>query len=178
MKKFLILAIIAIVAAAGCEKPKRFDPKAAQVYINSKKEVTKGYAERLSNLEVIKQADGLHSTKGELGLADFNKDLTNIRIVGEAGWVVGTSGPGEGLLTEEFLCGRNVILIIRNPKTLLPSDTIAYIPNSIMITMEQQIRAAYTAGNWEECYRLFREGYVFTPITAAEYRALKAAGNN
>lgn len=55
-------------------------------------------------------------------------------------------------------------------------DTIAYIPNKVVIEAEQKIKAAFDAGDYEECLRLFKEAYVFTPTTGPQWRALKAKG--
>lgn len=57
-------------------------------------------------------------------------------------------------------------------------DTIGYIPNRVIRKAESDIKAAFEAGNYDECMRLFRDAYVFTPITGPEWRALKAKGEN
>ena len=56
--------------------------------------------------------------------------------------------------------------------------SIAYIPNATLRTAETAIRAAYEAKDIEACYTAFNTAYTFTPITGAEWRALKSAGQN
>lgn len=55
-------------------------------------------------------------------------------------------------------------------------DTVAYIPNSVVLNARAKITTAFDAGDYETCYRLFDDAYVFLPITGAKWRALKAAG--
>lgn len=55
-------------------------------------------------------------------------------------------------------------------------DTIGYVPNEVIKRAEVAIHAAFDAGDYDECMRLFEEAYVFIPTTGAEWRALKAAG--
>lgn len=57
-------------------------------------------------------------------------------------------------------------------------DTLGYIPNRVIRDAETKIKAAFAAGDYDECLRLFNEAYVFTPITGAEWRALKAKNEN
>lgn len=55
-------------------------------------------------------------------------------------------------------------------------DTVAYIPNSVVLDARAKITAAFEAGDYETCYRLFDDAYVFLPTTGPKWRALKAAG--
>lgn len=55
-------------------------------------------------------------------------------------------------------------------------DTIAYTPNSVMKQMEIEIKAALAAQDTTLAYNVFNDGMRFTPITGAEWRALKALG--
>jgi hypothetical protein len=54
------------------------------------------------------------------------------------------------------------------------SDTIGYIPNSIMRSAESRIKAAYEAQDNEAVYNIFNDTFVFYPITGKEWLALKA----
>lgn len=55
-------------------------------------------------------------------------------------------------------------------------DTVAYIPNAVARECKAKIMKALEVGDLEECYRIFREDYTYTPITGAELRKLKADG--
>lgn len=57
-------------------------------------------------------------------------------------------------------------------------DTLGYIPNAVVRKAEADIKAAFNAKDYDECMRLFREAYVFIPITGPEWRELKAKGEN
>lgn len=55
-------------------------------------------------------------------------------------------------------------------------DTIAYIPNSVVLKARAEITEALNREDFTECYRLFDEAFVYVPITGEKWRALKAAG--
>lgn len=55
-------------------------------------------------------------------------------------------------------------------------DTIAYIPNSVMDEATKKIEEAYNDSNYTEVYRLFNEAFTFKPITAKQWKRLKALG--
>lgn len=55
-------------------------------------------------------------------------------------------------------------------------DTVAYIPNSVVLEARAKITAAFNDGDFDTCYKLFDEAYVFLPTTGAKWRALKQAG--
>lgn len=55
-------------------------------------------------------------------------------------------------------------------------DTVAYIPNSVVLEARAKITAAFAAGDFDACYKLFDDAYVFLPTTGPKWRALKAAG--
>lgn len=57
-------------------------------------------------------------------------------------------------------------------------DTLGYIPNAVVRKAEADIKAAFNAKDYDKCMRLFREAYVFIPITGPEWRELKAKGEN
>ena len=55
-------------------------------------------------------------------------------------------------------------------------DTVAYIPNSVVLEARAKITAAFNDGDFDTCYKLFDEAYVFLPTTGAKWRALKQTG--
>ncbi|MEF9950901.1 MAG: hypothetical protein RR752_06940, partial [Mucinivorans sp.] len=110
-----------------------------------------------------------------LGISDEQKDLTTPKIMLWGMWVI-----HENKLTLEFLESKDMILVTRegmkgNGKI---TDTLAYIPNAQLRAAEKSIKDAYTAGNYDEVYRLFDQAYQFTPINGKDWLALKAKGEN
>ena len=84
----------------------------------------------------------------------------------------------EGQYVGEFIEGEDFVLtrlLSINPYKL---DTIAYVPNSIIRIAETAIKSAYARKDYRECYRIFDTAFTFTPITGAEWRALKALDQN
>lgn len=84
----------------------------------------------------------------------------------------------EGKYVTEFIEGYDMILL--HFRTMTPDairDTIGYIPNSVMRAAEAATKKAYNERNMDEVLRIFNEAFTFRPTTGAEYRALKAAGN-
>lgn len=55
-------------------------------------------------------------------------------------------------------------------------DTVAYIPNSVVLEARAKITSAFAAGDYDACYKLFDDAYVFLPTTGPKWRALKASG--
>lgn len=85
----------------------------------------------------------------------------------------------DGELQEEWITAVDVVFRTY-PMTNRPdlTDTIAYIPNSVLRTAEVAIRKAYAEKDIEACYTIFNTAYTFTPITGAEWRELKKLGQN
>lgn len=184
--KQLILLAAAILALASCKKESgngRLDPN-AKVALNPAPGTVLGSVapskaydpnnpEHLTARQIVEQADALLAGKSILGIADWNRDLVRNRIVMSSTWVIRQNGD----LEVRSLQDRDQILVTLAPGNI-PIDTIAYIPNSVMESLEVQITAAYNAEDYATCYRLFEDGFVFTPITGTEWLELKAAGQN
>ncbi len=179
MKKLLLIAAACLVLS-GCKKDSdgRLDPNAT-VALNPAPGVKAaaedaGNPAHLTARQIVEQADALLATEiGILGIADWNRDFDRNRIVMSSTWVIAQ----DGTLYDIALKARNHILVTLDRENH-PVDTIAYIPNSVMQDLEQRVMAAYEAADYATCYRLFEEGFVFTPITGAEWLELKAEGKN
>lgn len=177
MKKLILLLTVGTLLAS-CEKENnggRLDPNAT-VALNpapGTKTDTPENPQHMTARQIIEQADALISSIGITGIADWNRDLERNRIVMSSTWVIRQNGDLEVYSLQD----RNQILVTLDNQNH-PIDTIAYIPNSVMQSLEQQITAAYNAEDYATCYRLFEDGFVFTPITGAEWLELKAQGNN
>lgn len=74
----------------------------------------------------------------------------------------------DGNLKPIFIEAYDILLTTENF-----ADTIAYIPNSVLRSAEIAIKAAYSAENYTEVYRLFNEAYTFLPITGNEWHKLQ-----
>lgn len=61
-------------------------------------------------------------------------------------------------------------------------DTVAYIPNAVMDSMQPLMEAAFEKGNkdndWSVLLHLFKNGYKFIPISGEEYKELARQGKN
>lgn len=187
MKQLILLAAAVIgVALTSCKKESnngRLDPN-AKVALNPAPGTVLGSVapskaydpenpEHLTARQIVEKADALISDGGIMGIGDWNRDFEHNRIVGSSTWVVAQNGTLETAL----ITSHNNILVTLAPGNI-PIDTIAYIPNSVMESLERQITAAYEAEDYATCYRLFEDGFVFTPTTGTEWLELKAAGQN
>lgn len=63
-----------------------------------------------------------------------------------------------------------------HPDMFFDLYTIGYIPNEVTTRARREVTAAFNKEDYEECYRLFDELFVFVPTTGAKWRAMKAAG--
>ena len=66
---------------------------------------------------------------------------------------------GEPVFYKDFLYGHGVYIT-----TGTGLDTLAYIPDSVLINARPLIEAAFADENYTEVYRLFNEAFTFLPI--------------
>ena len=194
MKK-IILFLLALVVFIGCnpEEPIvekiKIDPLAT---VDIKPD-PKGWGnlrstnpEHLSALEIVEQTtamqyynpDILDYVDGvwERGFDEMQRDLNPDNPMLKM-WALDIITE-EGEYLPHFIESENIILMSFDLTVVdSPRDTIGYIPNSVMRTAETAIKAAYANGDTEAVYQLFNEAFTFRPITGAEYKALKEAGN-
>jgi len=177
--KIMLVTLLAI-GLFSCEKETEFrlDPS-APVYLNGREAVSAAKGQELLSIkEVIKRASDFVflNSLNDLAYGSIDgiceRDTVNNRIVGYSGWVI----TADGDLQTEFIESRNFLLINYDWKTV--RDTLGYIPNSVMEAAETAIRAAYEAEDYKECYRLFKEAFIFYPITGEGYRQLVEQGIN
>lgn len=185
MKQLFIL-LFAVAAFVGCEKEKDnlLDPN-AMIAINPAPDIkAETNPKHLSAKEIVEQATILSfwNTKfwdqaaQEREFGDHQKDFINHRLLMAGFDIIQTTGALELWFIEgsDFL----VEAWYDRGKPEFRKDTIAYIPNAVIRAAEVKIKEAYANKDYKECYRLMDEAFTYTPITAAEWRALKAAGNN
>lgn len=55
-------------------------------------------------------------------------------------------------------------------------DTIAYIPEQVVAPARVKMMEAFQRQDYDECYRLLEESFIYVPCTGEEYRAMEAAG--
>lgn len=200
MKKLLLLSLVVLLAACGNnndnnepKEPFKIDPLAT-VNIKPEKGAWKAPAMRvksenpqhLSALEIVKKAAIIqfynpnimqHAERWERAFDKLQRDTISDPPALKM-WATDIINE-KGEFVPDFIEAKDVILIhfspIYDPNAI--RDTIGYIPNSVMRTAEKAIKEAYQANNPDEVLRLFNDAFTFRPITGAEYKALKQAGN-
>lgn len=138
--------------------------------------------EHLSALEIVKQTVGLSFQNVPLygeQAADrgFSEEMRDTVSDPPSLKMLGTDIIYEGNYYPEFIECTDCILFIALDGGL-HRDTVGYIPNSVLRAAEVEIKTAFEALDNEEVYRLFNEAFTFVPVTGAEWRALKAKGEN
>jgi hypothetical protein len=182
--KIMLVTLLAI-GLFSCEKETEFrlDPM-APVYFNGREVASDAKnQEALTIKEVIKTASDFNFQNfgdwyGTIG-GNCIRDTVNNRIIGYNSWVIADNGS----LKTMFIEGRDFLILNidyenRNEDFTYPRDTLGYIPNSVMQQAETDIKAAYNAEDYDECYRLFEEAFVFYPVTGAQYLELVGQGIN
>lgn len=108
------------------------------------------------------------------GFTDAQRDLENNRLKMWASDIILDRG-GTIELETTFLLARDVTLIdARGDK----SDTIAYIPNSVIKQAYKDIKEAFDKKEYQKVYDLFEKAYTAIPITGEQYKELKRQGKN
>lgn len=194
MKKLLFVALVAI-AFASCEKDEqsafkvkatdKISIKAAASVAKSPMQKVQSVYSHLSALEIVKKTTeiSLRDTRNGVWGRSFSSDQrdtvsTTPKLLMWATDVISLDGQLQNDFLGNFLQATDIVFVHYNLSTPTLRDTIAYIPNSVLRAAETEIKAAYEAKNIESCYTLFNEAYTFIPITGAEWRSLKASGQN
>jgi hypothetical protein len=182
MKKLLFLAILAL-AFAACEKteienPKgKFDPEAMITirgkFSNALSPMQKAKFYGLSPLDVVEQSRNLKWTTNWAGnwyterpeyvsrvvsedlQKDYNLPAIKMFSTDVIDWL-----PVPGVyLIKDFIYGRDVVITDSN------NDTIAFVPDSLIINARDKIEIAFNDSNYTEVYRLFNEAFTFYPFS-------------
>lgn len=115
------------------------------------------------------------------------RDITNNRLIYQGVQVVSSIGTLGSFVTD---CKEAVLIAYndRDGNIIHPlqfeghpdfgqyCDTIGYIPKAVLTRARNEITAAFDREDYDECYRLFNELFIFKPTTGEKWRALKAAG--
>lgn len=180
MKK-LLLIIVSFIILGACEKDNkgRLDPN-AMISIWPAGHVGTKSTGHLSDYEIVRQTRTMSfynpthfgDQVGVRGFSEAQRDTINNRLLMWGTDII----TQQGEYTGEFIEGFDIV--IRRHPTIDTHDTIAYVPNSVLNAARVRIQAAYAEQNYTAVYAIFDSAFVFIPITGAEWRALKAAGQN
>lgn len=180
MKKaiFLLLSLVFVFASCGEKASKKLDPNAVLsirpakgVQVRSTEHLTAlQIVEQTLNMEFIYDVTGKPSSRGFApAQRDLNPEAPRLKM-----WGSDIINDYDGL-APIFLKARDVVLTRGEEYKL---DTIAYIPNKILIEGYPKIKEAYDKGDYETVYKMFDSFYTFIPINHAEYEALREKGEN
>lgn len=182
MKKLLFIATL--IFAISCSKDNgKLDPSAVvSIRPAASSQLTTKASPYLSNKEIVKQADDIswyanYQTSSVLrGFAPTQRDTINIRLLMWSVDIINQYGEYE----TAFIEGRDFVIrrIINKGQWPVLYDTIAYIPQNVIIYARNAIKLAYDAKEFSRCYELFDNAFTFKQITGPEWRELKKQGLN
>lgn len=138
----------------------------------------------LSDKEIVRQTfelsglntDGFNSTRG---FADVQKDtVNNVLMMWPEDIIYNENGSYK--ICEFFITMRNVIIRRVIDYTVINGDyqfdTIAYIPNSVIIRADSVIHEMYKKSDFDGIKKEFNTAFTFLPVTGKEWRELEKAG--
>lgn len=193
MKKILFLLLTFAVVLTSCD-PKdvpdnkgKLDPNATILLRPAKGvQLRSANPDHLTALQIVEQTksmafysryfDNKYTDEPQplfRGFSDPQRDYQTPALKMWASDIISEDANAQPYYQREFIEGFDFILTKGEN-----ADTVAYIPNSVLANARGLVKAAYDAGDFAECYRLFHEVFTFIPITGAEWRALKAANQN
>lgn len=187
MKQALLLISTVILSFSCLPSIKYIDPwDHISLKVNNSSNST-----QLSNTEVVKQATYIQNFNKNNDMPGDNIWTYSIEDSNRKPETNSFQFPGtfvynlNGTLNPRYLLSENILLVRSipkkiksgesklNPTKLMTLDTIAYIPSSAIKTAKIEIEKAFIEKRAEDCYKIFEEMMVFTPITGAEFRKLK-----
>ena len=187
MKKLLFIFSIMLLFAVSCEdddtKVFKIDPD-AKIYVKAETATKHATKSTLTPLEVVKQAQYLMGRNDSIapdspltwtwvGKDTISEEPALLRWGTDI--IYDMTGYGDYGIQYAFINSYDLVICIGN---LLPTDTIAYIPNANMINAKALILEAYANQDTAAVYGVFKDAFRFIPITGAEWRTLKAQGLN
>lgn len=167
MKKLLSLLLLATLMVACKKEPEPFklDPNAMVILRGD--ESAKSFIPGLSALEIVENGVNIKWQSHYAGniyhedirqisstFADVQKDFEIPALM-----LWGTSIISqEGEYYKDFTHGFSVYITDNN------NDTIAHVPDVVIVNAKLLIEAAFEAEDYEEVYRLFNEAFTFQPF--------------
>ncbi len=185
MKKLLFIALVAIAfVSCGKDEQSAFKVKATdKISIKAASNVAKSSIQKVSSvyihlsaLDIVKKTTEISFYRNGIkyGRSFTNEQRDSISTVPKLLMWATDVITLDGQLQPDFIEATDVVLVHYDNSNVNLRDTIAYIPNSVIRSTESAIRTAFADKDINACYTLFNDAYVFTPITGAEWRALKA----
>lgn len=191
MNKVLV-AVLAVFALYGCQKDEKkgIDPNST-VNIRGKVGLLKSTGVPAEVKFVVKYSSeyrGFDEDSKKYGLgrgfSDAQRDSVNYLLKWFGIDVISTGYDGNQYLGSTITSVKDIYLVAGfdkndrpiNPRaTFIPGlqayyDTIAYIPNEVVMRARKEITAAFVAGNYTRCYQLFDSAYVFVPMIKDKWR--------
>ena len=184
MKNILII-LTTIIFSFSCTTIEYIDPwENITLKVNSSTN-----PDHLSNTEIVKQATAVQNFNDKHDMPGDNiwtYTITNDNRKPESNEFL---FPGtfvfnvEGALNSNYIKSTNILLVreITAPDAIAQQsvlDTIAFIPSNNISTARKEIERAFIEKRAVECYTIFEEMMVFTPITGAEFNKLKQSKLN
>lgn len=180
MRNLLFLGIILLLTGCDKEKNSKLDPS-AMISIRAAQSNRASGEGHLSALEIVQKTSlmqwrtkELGGLKPERGFADSQRDFANERLLMWGTDIINVAGR----YVPDFIEGFDMVLVMAKAEDDARGDTIAYIPNGVLRAAKEIIKPAFDREDYATCYKVFDEAFTFIPITGAEWRALKDAGNN
>lgn len=186
MKKILFFAVsVMLFASCNKEDDGRITNPDAKISLRPAKGVILKAANpaHLTAAEIVERTESIAFINEKVGdqlsrgFGPAQRDIANSRLLLFATDVI----KEDGTIKLDFIEGRDFVLYERPFIKEISDwrvDTIAYVPNSVVRAAEIAIKAAYNNKDYAECYRLMDVAFTFTPITGAEWRALRSQGTN
>jgi|APDOM4702015191_1054821.scaffolds.fasta_scaffold130552_2 hypothetical protein len=190
MKKFLAVVVLASAALCGCEKEQKggIDPNST-ISIRGKMSL-KSTGTPAEVKFVVRYASGFRGFSESdnkagygRGFSDTQRDSVNYLLKWWGVDVVYEDGNGQQHLGNMLTDIKNIYVTAFfdkdgrpiNPRSsAIPAfcdyDTIAYIPNEVVMRARKDITAAFAAGNYQRCYQLFDSAYVFVPMIKDKWK--------
>ena len=181
-----ILLILSVLLLFACKKEESNNgfylaPNATVKIKPASSFLRSGSTQHLSDKEIVKQCVMISfyniptfgNQAADTGFSDSQRDsLSNPPYLKRwATDLINVDGSGKYYLVPDFIYATDLVFCrVYNNKR----DTIAYTPNAVIKQMEIDIKAALAAKDTALAYTVFNNRFTFTPITGAEWRALKA----
>lgn len=183
MKNILLLCLSLLLFS--CEKDP--DPgfrisKNATVKIKPASNLKSASTQHLTDKEIVEQCvlisfyniPTFGNQDTNIGFSESQRDVTSNPpyLKRWATDLINVDGFGKYYLVPDLIYATDLVYCRALPNNV--RDTIAYTPNATMRKMELDIKASLAANDTIQAYEVFNNGMRFTPITGAEWRALKA----
>lgn len=174
MKKLLLIATIGSILASCSKSNDTFKPDPNKNIpiqgLSTLKATTTPTLE-----EVVRETTIMKVANLEYGIADHQRDIANNRLMVQSVMVIDQ----DAKLYAGFIEGRDIVFVRFNfPGDLIKGyrDTVAYIPNAVMVRAEAAIKKAYNENNLEKCFTIMDTCFKFIPITGKQWEELKRQG--